>query len=303
MGRPVWISDVFVVVFGWLGSNVLGVCRVCCVLFRVESFLGSIVEIPHVSDIRTMLRIPNAAHGDMEWTKFVLKELSEPVWPPCEPLLTLVERLENIVQNFHVHVYLWTELDIRMRDVHYAWNDISAWPLDVWNPLSTDTERIYIGSLKCACNLDQIRDIYGSRVTTVVSMLQWSEMRVRGAPYDWDDYFAHHGARQYVYPLDDVAPKTPLLKAQQTKMCLHTWLKVCFQLWSLRRSSWQQGPLVVLFHCFGGRNRSTAAACAWLIIGHGFTAETAICHVLGPKRSLRPRKNRAYVPLGLLLLQ
>ena len=125
-------------------------CRVCCVLFRVESFLGSIVEIPHLSDIRTMLRIPNAAHGDMEWTKFVLQELSDPVWPPCEPLLTLVERLENIVQNFHAHAYLWTELDIRMRDVHYAWNDISAWPLDVWNPLSTDTERIYIGSLKCA---------------------------------------------------------------------------------------------------------------------------------------------------------
>ena len=103
--------------------------------------------------------------------------------------------------------------------------------------------------------------------------------------------------------LDDVAPQNPLLKAQQTKMCLHTWLKVCFQLWSLRHSRWQQGPLVVLFHCFGGRNRSTAAACAWLIIGHGFTAETAICHVLGPKRSLRPRKNRAYVPLALLLLQ
>ena len=278
-------------------------CRVCYVLFRVELFLGSIVEIPHVSDIGTMLRIPNEAHGDMEWTKFVLQEMAEPVWPPREPLLTLVQRLENIVQSFYADAYLWTELDIRMRDVDYAWNDISAWPLDVWNPLSTDTERIYIGSLKRACNLDQIRDIYGSRVTTVVSMLQWSEMRVRGAPYDWDDYFAHHGARQYVCPLDDVAPKTPLLKAQQTKVCLHTWLKVCSQLWSPRHSRWQQGPLVVLFHCFGGCNRSTAAACAWLIIGHGVTAETAICHVLGPKRSLRPWKNRAYVPLALLLLQ
>ena len=82
-----------------------------------------------------MLRIPNEAHGDIEWTKFVLEELSEPVWPPREPLLTLVERLENIVQSFHAHSYLWTELDIRMRDVDYAWNDISAWPLDVWNPL------------------------------------------------------------------------------------------------------------------------------------------------------------------------
>ena len=71
----------------------------------MELFLGSIVEIPHVSDIGTMLRIPNEAHGDIEWTKFVLEELSEPVWPPREPLLTLVERLENIVQSFHAHSY------------------------------------------------------------------------------------------------------------------------------------------------------------------------------------------------------
>lgn len=223
-----------------------------------------------------MLRIPNEAHRDLEWTKYVLAELAEPVWPPREPLLTLVQRLENIVHSFHAHADLWTELDIRMRDVDYAWNDISAWPLDVWSPLWTDAERIYVGSLKCACNLDQIRDIYGSRVTTVVSMLQWSEMRVRGAPYDWDEYFAQSGARQYVYSLDDVAPKTATLKAQQTKVCLQTWLKACFQLWSLRHSAWEGQPLVVLFHCFGGRNRSTAAACAWLIIGHGFTAETAI---------------------------
>ena len=140
-------------------------------------------------------------------------------------------------------------------------------------------------------------------MTTVVSMLHLSEMRVRGVPDDWEEYFAQRGVQQYVYSLDDVAPKTATLKARQTKVCLQTWLRMCFQLWSLRRSWLERRPLVVLFHCFGGRNRSTAAACAWLIIGHGFTAETAMCHVLGPKRSLRPWKNRLYVPLALLLLQ
>ena len=94
-----------------------------------------------------MLRIPDQAHRDMAWTEYVLGQLAHPVWPPHEPLLTLVHRLENIVQSFHAHADMWTELDIRMRDVDYAWNDISAWPLDVWSPWWTDTEQIYIGSV------------------------------------------------------------------------------------------------------------------------------------------------------------
>ena len=165
----------------------------------------------HVPDV-AMLRIPEMANRDMAWTKYVLEQLSQPVWPPHEPLLTLVHRLESIVQSFHADEDLWTELDIRMRDVEYAWNDISAWPLDVWSPWWTDTEQIYVGSLKCACNLDQIHGIYGRRVTTVVSMLHLSEMRVRGVPDDWDEYFVQRGAQQYVYSLDDVAPKTATLQ-------------------------------------------------------------------------------------------
>ena len=240
---------------------------------------------------------------DMAWTEFVLEQLTQPVWPPHEPLFTLVLRLENIVQSFHTNANLWTELDIRMKDVEYAWNDISAWPLDVWNPLWASSEQIFVGSLKCACSLEQIECIYGRQVTTVVSMLHLSEMRVRGVPDDWDAYFVAHAVQQHTYSLDDVAPKTATLKAQQARVCLRTWLRMCFQLWSLRRFWSEPRPFVVLFHCFGGRNRSTAAACAWLIIGHGFTAEEALCHVLAPKRSLRPWKNRLYVHLALLLLQ
>ena len=250
-----------------------------------------------------MSHMPDVVDEDMAWTESVLGQLTRPVWPPQEPLLTMVIRLENIVQNYHKHANLWTELDIRMQDLEYAWNDISAWPLDVWSPLWTSTEQIYIGSLKCACSLDKIQSIYERQVTTVVSMLQLSEMCVRGTPEDWDGYFLEHAVQQYRYSLDDVAPKTATLKAQQAKLCLQTWLRMSFQLWSLRCLWSEPRPFVVLFHCFGGRNRSTAAACAWLIIGHGFTAEEAMCHVLGCKRSLRPWKNRLYVPLALLLLQ
>ena len=117
--------------------------------------MRSIVEMSH---------IPDVADEDMAWTVSVLGQLTQPVWPPHEPLLTMVIRLENIVQSFHRHANLWTELDIRMQDVEYAWNDISAWPLDVWSPFWTSTEQIYIGSLKCACSLDKIESIYGRQL-------------------------------------------------------------------------------------------------------------------------------------------
>jgi hypothetical protein len=32
----------------------------------------------------------------------------------------------------------------------------------------------------------------------------------------------------------------------------------------------------ILFHCFGGINRSAAVLCAWLIAAYGYSAEDAI---------------------------
>ena len=37
------------------------------------------------------------------------------LWPPREPLLTLVFRLDNMVESFYIQKYQWTELDIRMK--------------------------------------------------------------------------------------------------------------------------------------------------------------------------------------------
>ena len=51
----------------------------------------------------------------------------------------------------------------------------------------------------------------------------------------------------------------------------------------------------VLFHCFGGINRSAGVLCAWLVVGYNFSAQDAIQLLLEKRPSLRPWHNRPYV--------
>jgi len=51
----------------------------------------------------------------------------------------------------------------------------------------------------------------------------------------------------------------------------------------------------ILFHCFGGINRSAAVLCAWLIVAYDDSAEDAIKLLLTKRPSLCPRRHRDYV--------
>ena len=51
----------------------------------------------------------------------------------------------------------------------------------------------------------------------------------------------------------------------------------------------------VLFHCFGGINRSAGVLCAWLVVGYNYSAEDAVQLLLEKRPSLRPWHNRSYV--------
>ena len=55
----------------------------------------------------------------------------------------------------------------------------------------------------------------------------------------------------------------------------------------------------ILFHCFGGINRSSAALCAWLIFQRDLTTEEAVHSLLVARPSLYPWKFRPHV-LGAL---
>ena len=59
----------------------------------------------------------------------------------------------------------------------------------------------------------------------------------------------------------------------------------------------------VLFHCFGGINRSAGALCAWLVVGYNYSAEDAVQLLLEKRPSLRPWHNRPYVLEALWKLE
>ena len=44
----------------------------------------------------------------------------------------------------------------------------------------------------------------------------------------------------------------------------------------------------VLFHCFGGINRSAGALCAWLVVGYNYSAEDAVQLLLEKGPSFAP---------------
>ena len=59
----------------------------------------------------------------------------------------------------------------------------------------------------------------------------------------------------------------------------------------------------ILFHCFGGINRSAAILCAWLFVAYDYTAEDAIKLLRTKRPSLRPWRHRDYVLDALWMVE
>jgi len=86
------------------------------------------------------------------------------------------------------------------------------------------------------------------------------------------------------------------------KNCLSNWKSICFQLWQQSVTAINADkPMNILFHCFGGINRSAAVLCAWLIAANGYSAEDAIKMLL--TKTLRPWRHRDYVLEALWMVE
>ena len=189
----------------------------------------------------------------------------------------------------------WTELDIRLRDVHWQAKNVMSWPLDAFCVYHDTKQTCYIGSLKSATAILDIEKIYGDRPNCVVSMCGATEMDGCGA-LDWEQYMASVGVQHHIrLHVDDVIAK----KEEDFYVYSERWLKA----WENMTASLSQARMCleargmrlnVLFHCWGGVNRGPAAAVAWLI-ACGATPEGGIGFLLEQRKALRPWKRRAYV--------
>ena len=203
---------------------------------------------------------------------------------------------------------LWNALDEVIHGHNYSFKSIAAWPMDacvVYAP--TKRASLILGSLQAACHLKDIEAKFNRKVTIVVTMCK-NEMKIAGAPADWIAYFKENNALQLSCQLDDITVKQPLRNAKEaramTVACLDAWKLICQQLWDASIAAvLNDAPMNVLFHCFGGINRSAASLCAWLIVAYDYTAKEAIDLLLTKRPSLRPWRYRSYVLDALCALE
>ena len=202
----------------------------------------------------------------------------------------------------------WPPLDRLLGSYHYDFGDISNWPDDICrinpsNMLPLEQPEVYfLGSLVACLHLPTHQaNVISSheRVSIVLSFCPKEMKRIRGQPSSgWKSWFAELRIQWFSFDLDD--PKTRLTGSngfceEMANVWMSCWMDMCITL--LRH--FKQQPLTdeggILFHCFGGVNRSSAALCAWLIFQRDLTTEDAVHSLLVARPSLCPWKFRPHV--------
>ena len=183
---------------------------------------------------------------------------------------------------------------------NYSFKSIEAWPLDaavIYRP--TDRAALLLGSLKAACSLEDIVETTSLKVTVVVTM-RAQEMQITGAPTDWAKHFQEQDVFHIQCHLEDTTLKPTRRWLEQipdlVASCLRQWKIVCNQLWKQSMLAVAgDKSMHVLFHCFGGINRSAGVLCAWLVVSYEHSALEAVQLLLQKRPALRPWRNRPYV--------
>ena len=76
---------------------------------------------------------------------------------------------------------------------------------------------------------------------------------------------------------------------------LSSWMEMCCTLLQHLTQTPTRDERGILFHCYGGINRSSAALCAWLIFRHGLTTKEAVRSLLAARPTLCPWTHRPHV--------
>ena len=213
-------------------------------------------------------------------------------------LVSWIQRTQERVQKEYDDAE-WHPLDRIVWWHKYDMRDLSEWPFDAVQVYADANTFYALGSLKAACSLDIFLDRFGQAVDVVVSCCAKELRAMPGGPSDWQVYFQSKGVKSLQFAMRDVPARSADDAESFYREARHTadaWFAVAAQLMVCREQATAAGkPFRVLFHCFGGINRSTGTLAAWLIIGHGLTAEAAVSAILAARPSLRPWWQREYV--------
>ena len=199
-------------------------------------------------------------------------------------------------------------LDRLLAAHQYHFGDISDWPNDICEILpgemmSLEPPEIYfLGSLAACRHLRTHQEtvpLSYRKVSVVLSVCPREMKRIRGQPeVGWKAWFEDLQIRWFTFDVDD--PRTYLddtntFCQEVGNAWLSSWMDMCCALLKHLKATTQREERGILFHCFGGVNRSSAALCAWLIFRRQLSAEAAVQSLLTARPTPHPWKHRPHV--------
>ena len=134
----------------------------------------------------------------------------------------------------------------------------------------------------------------------VLSFCGQEMQKIRGQPYEgWKQCFRSVNVTHHAWSMDDVKTNhaaRPEVCADMAQQWFTMWIQMCEKLRLYETACADASlPLTVLFHCFGGIHRSSAALCAWLLFRHDLSHMESLCLLLKVRPSLAPWTQRDHV--------
>eukprot|EP00435_Cladocopium_sp_Y103_P062878 s730_g24.t1 len=151
----------------------------------------------------------------------------------------------------------------------------------------TSVQTCFLGSLAAVRCLADASDVH-----VVINLFAADMQRIRGQPEEgWEKFLADKAIEHVSIDLEDprsARPGADDFCEEMADVFFATWLRMCTQITQFLQARSAGLATGLLFHCFGGINRSSAALVAWLIFNYYMTADAAIAELLRARPSLSP---------------
>ncbi|CAL1128595.1 unnamed protein product [Cladocopium goreaui] len=158
----------------------------------------------------------------------------------------------------------------------------------------TETATCFLGSLAALRCLRDTKEVH-----VVISLCTSEMQKSRGQPEEgWAAFLTGMSLEHVTIDLHDPRTKWPgedYFCEEMGNCYFAAWQNMCIK---ISRSLLGRGDNLstgLLFHCFGGINRSSAALAAWLIFKHAMDADDAIDVLLKARPTLNPWDKRPHI--------
>lgn len=212
----------------------------------------------------------------------------QPWWQDRSELI----RIRTILSRSYNCYWHWPKEDLDLYDAHKNcdFHNISSWPIDAAKIFEDDQHVLVLGSLKSACEIEQVNAKLGITVNIVVTMNAGDTKRTGERP-DYGRYYQQLCIRNFRYDGYDTTNLTGEDYATKQLEYKSRWKTMCED---LDAAFAPKGKITILFHCFAGVHRSSSALCAFLILRKTYSTETAVSALVKCRPGQQYWKKREY---------